>query len=128
ECLRLEPPVPLMFRTVTRDIEVAGRRMKKGEKVGLLFGAANRDPAVFEDPDEVRIDRPHNRHLAFGAGPHRCIGSNLARLQIRVAIERLLERLPPFRLPDSAEITYLSGQARGPASVPLEFGAVQERG
>jgi len=128
ECLRLEPPVPLMFRTATRDIEVEGRQIKKGDKVGLLFGAANRDPAVFEYPDEVRIDRPHNRHLAFGAGPHRCIGSNLARLQIRVAIERLLERLPPFRLPDGAEISYLSGQARGPASVPLEFGADGESG
>jgi cytochrome P450 len=122
ECLRLEPAVALMFRTVTRDIEIDGKQIKKGDKVGLFFGAANRDPSVFEHPDEVHVDRPHNRHLAFGAGPHRCIGSNLARLQIRVAIERLVDRLPPFRIPDGAEITYLSGQARGPASVPLEFG------
>ena len=122
ECLRLEPAVALMFRTVTRDIEIDGNRIRKGDKVGLFFGAANRDPAVFECPDEVHIDRPHNRHLAFGAGPHRCIGSNLARLQIRVAIERLVDRLPPFGIPDGAEINYLSGQARGPASVPLEFG------
>jgi cytochrome P450 len=121
ECVRLEPPVALMFRTATRDIRVAGRPIKKGQKVGLLFAAANRDPDVFDRPSEVHLDRPHNRHLAFGAGPHRCIGSNLARLQIRVAIERLLERLGPFRIPDRAEITYLSGQARGPASVPLEF-------
>jgi cytochrome P450 len=121
ECVRLEPPVALIFRTATRDIEVAGRPIQKGQKVGLLFAAANRDPEVFACPGEVRLDRPHNRHLAFGAGPHRCIGSNLARLQIRVAIARLLERLGPFRIPDRAEITYLSGQARGPASVPLEF-------
>jgi cytochrome P450 len=121
ECVRLEPPVALIFRTASRDVKVAGRTIKKGQKVGLLFAAANRDPDVFDYPDEVRLDRPHNRHLAFGAGPHRCIGSNLARLQIRVAIERLLERLGPFRIPDGAEITYLSGQARGPASVPLEF-------
>jgi cytochrome P450 len=128
ECLRLEPPVALMFRTVTRDIEINGRQIKQGDKVGLFFGAANRDPAVFERPEEVHIDRPHNRHLAFGAGPHRCIGSNLARLQIRVAIERLVDRLPPFRIPDGAEVTYLSGQARGPASVPLEFGSHRGEG
>jgi cytochrome P450 len=121
ECVRLEPPVALIFRTATRDVEVAGRPIKKGQKIGLLFAAANRDPEVFDQPDAVHIDRPHNRHLAFGAGPHRCIGSNLARLQIRVAIERLLERLGSFRIPDGAEVTYLSGQARGPASVPLEF-------
>jgi cytochrome P450 len=122
ECLRLEPPVALMFRTVTRDIEIDGNELKKGDQVGLFFGAANRDPAVFERPDEVHIDRPHNRHLAFGAGPHRCIGSNLARLQIRIAIDRLVDRLAPFRIPEGAEITYFSGQARGPSSVPLEFG------
>jgi cytochrome P450 len=121
ECVRIEPPVAVIFRTATRDITVAGKQIKKGDKVGLFFGAANRDPAVFERPEEVDIDRPHNRHLAFGAGPHRCIGSNLARLQIRIAIERLLERLGPFRIPEGAEVTYLSGQARGPASVPLEF-------
>jgi cytochrome P450 len=128
ECLRLEPPVALMFRTVTRDIEIDGKPIKQGDKVGLFFGAANRDPAVFDRPDEVLIDRPHNRHLAFGAGPHRCIGSNLARLQIRLATERLLDRLPPFRLPDGAQVTYFSGQARGPASVPLEFGSRRGEG
>ncbi|HEY8527064.1 MAG TPA: cytochrome P450 [Acidimicrobiales bacterium] len=121
ECLRLETPLPLMFRTATRDVTIAGRRVRAGDKVGLFFGAANRDPAVFERPDEVVLDRPHNRHLTFGAGPHRCIGSNLARLQIRVAVRRLLERLGPFRLPAGAEVTYFSLQARGPASVPLEF-------
>jgi cytochrome P450 len=128
ECVRLEPPVPLMFRTVTCDVKVEGKQLTKGDKVGLFFGAANRDPAVFERPDEVDIDRPHNRHLAFGAGPHRCIGSNLARLQIRVAIERLLDRLPPFRIPVGAQITYVSSQARGPSSVPLEFGATAKGG
>lgn len=126
ECLRLEPPVPLMFRTATRDIEVASKHIKQGDKVGLLFAAANRDPDVFPHPDEVDIDRPTNRHLTFGAGPHRCIGSNLARLQIRIAIEALLDRLGPFRIPDGAEIAYLSGQARGPASVPLEFDGHRE--
>ncbi|ADP83453.1 cytochrome P450 [Pseudofrankia inefficax] len=121
ECIRLETPLPLMFRTATSDVEIAGRLIRKGEKVGLFFGAANRDPNVFERPDEVVLNRPRNRHLTFGAGPHRCVGSNLARLQIRVAVRRLLERLGPFHIPAGAEVTYFSLQARGPASVPLVF-------
>ncbi|MCX4091506.1 cytochrome P450 [Nocardia sp. alder85J] len=121
ETLRLETPLPLMFRTAVRDVEIADRSIRAGDKVGLFFGAANRDPEVFERPDEVILDRPHNRHLSFGAGPHRCIGSNLARLQVRIAIRRLLERLGPFRIPDGATVGYFSLQARGPKSVPLEF-------
>ncbi len=121
ECLRLEAPVPLMFRTVHRDVEIAGQCLRKGDKVGLLFGAANRDPEIFERPDEVDLDRPHYRHLSFGAGVHRCVGSNLARLQIRVAVEQLVARLSPFWLPEGAEIQYASLQARGPRSFPLQF-------
>ncbi|WP_019926671.1 cytochrome P450 [Nocardia sp. BMG111209] len=121
ETLRLETPLPLMFRTAVRDVEIAGCPIRAGDKVGLFFGAANRDPDMFEHPGEVILDRPHNRHLSFGAGPHRCIGSNLARLQIRIAIRRLLERLGPFRIPAGAEVGYFSLQARGPKSVPLEF-------
>lgn len=124
ECIRLETPLPLMFRTATRDVEIDGRQIRKGDKVGLFFGAANRDPDVFERPDEVVLNRPRNRHLTFGAGPHRCIGSHLARLQIRVAVRRLLERLGPFQIPAGAEVTYFSLQARGPASIPLVFEAV----
>lgn len=121
ECVRLEPPVPIIFRTATSDIDLAGQHLKAGDKVGLFFAAANRDPAVFDHPDELDIDRAVNRHLAFGGGPHRCIGSNLARLQIRVAIEQLLRRLGEFRIPPGAEIVYKSRQARGPFSVPLDF-------
>jgi cytochrome P450 len=121
ECLRLEAPVPLMFRTATRDVELAGQTIHQGDKVGLFFGAANRDPAVFDRPDELDLDRPHYRHLTFGAGAHRCVGSNLARLQIRVAIEALVSRMSQFRLADGAEIPYASLQARGPLAMPLEF-------
>jgi cytochrome P450 len=121
ECLRLETPLPLMFRTATRDLELEGQQIKSGDKVGLFYGAANRDPEVFERPDEIVLERTRNPHLTFAAGPHRCVGSNLARLQIRIAIRRLLERLGPFRIPDGAEVTYFSLQARGPKSLQLEF-------
>lgn len=121
ECLRMEAPVPLVFRTAQRDIAVAGQQVKKGDKVGLLFGAAGRDPEAFGHPDELDLDRPHCRHLTFGAGVHRCIGSNLARLQLRVAIEQLVARLSPFSIPEGGEVTYLSMQSRGPNSIPLEF-------
>ncbi len=121
ECLRLEPPLPLEFRTVRRDVDVAGQKLRQGDKVGMSFGAANRDPSVFDHPDEVDLERPHYRHLSFGAGVHRCIGSNLARLQIRVAVEQLVDRLSPFWLPENAQIEYSSRQARGPFSIPLDF-------
>jgi cytochrome P450 len=87
----------------------------------MMLAAANRDPEVFDHPDDVDIDRPHNRHLTFGAGVHRCIGSNLARLQIRVAMEQLVSRLSPFRIPEGAVLEYASQQARGLSSMPLEF-------
>jgi cytochrome P450 len=121
ECLRLEPAVSLQFRRATRDVEIAGQRVRKGDWVALFFGAANRDPAIFERPDELVLDRPHMRHIGFGAGVHRCLGSNLARLQIRVAVEQLVARLSPFSIPAGAEIQYLSLQARGPISIPLHF-------
>ncbi|MBO0727981.1 MAG: cytochrome P450 [Acidimicrobiaceae bacterium] len=121
ECLRLETPLPLEFRTAAHDVEIAGKQIKKGDKVGLFFGAANRDPEVFDHPDDVDLERPHFRHLSFGAGVHRCVGSNLARLQIRVAVEQLLTRLSPFSIPEGAVVQYSSLQARGPSSIPLAF-------
>ncbi|MFI5046952.1 MAG: cytochrome P450 [Acidimicrobiia bacterium] len=124
ECLRLETPLPLMFRTARHDVEVAGEHIKAGDKVGVFLGAANRDPAVFDRPDEVVLDRPHNRHLTFGAGPHRCVGSNLARLQIQIAMTCLLERLDNIGLQDGAHVEYFSLQARGPSSVPIQFDPV----
>jgi cytochrome P450 len=121
ESLRLEPPLPLMFRRVKHDIEVEGQELKAGQWLALFFGAANRDPDVYGHPDEFDIDRPHFRHLTFGAGPHRCIGSNLARQQIRIAIEQLVSRLSPFEIPAGAVIEYASNQARGISSMPLGF-------
>lgn len=123
ECLRLEPPVTMMFRTATGDVDLAGRHIAEGDKVGLFFAAANRDPAMFDRPDEVDINRKRNPHVAFGMGVHRCIGSNLARLQVRVAVEQMLARLSPFWIPDGARVEYVCDQERGPSSIPLVFRA-----
>ena len=117
----MEPPVTVMFRTATRDVEIGGQQVEKGDKVGLMFSAANHDPTVFDHPEEVDIDREPNAHLAFGLGVHRCIGSNLARLQVRVAVEQVLTRLSPFRMPDGGRVKYFGGAQRGPAYLPLEF-------
>ena len=95
--------------------------MNEGDRVLLNFPAANRDPAAFDRPDEVVLDRAVNRHLAFGVGIHRCAGSNLARMELRVALEVWLQRLPGFRLADGAEVTWAGGQVRGPRSIPVVF-------
>jgi len=87
----------------------------------LSFPAANRDPAVFRDADRVLIDRAENRHAAFGLGIHRCIGSNLARMEITVALQEWLRRIPEFTLEDAA-VPWSEGTVRGPRKVPVRFG------
>ncbi len=91
--------------------------MHAGERVVLPFAAANRDPAVFTDPDEVQIDRRRNRHLTFGSGAHRCLGSNLARLEVKVTLEEWLKVIPEFRLAEGAVVEWSGGQTRGPERV-----------
>ena len=120
ELLRAYSPVT-MARVVTTDIEFEGCPMHAGDKVLMNFPSANRDPEAFEHPDEVILDRAHNRHVAFGSGIHRCAGSNLARMELRVAIEEWLRRIPEFRIEPGAEITWAGGQVRGPRSVPVVF-------
>jgi len=120
EFLRAYAPVT-MARVVTEDLQFGGCPMKAGDKVLMNFPAANRDPAVFEDADTVVLDRAHNRHLAFGAGIHRCAGSNLARMELRVALEEWLRRIPDFQLADGAAITWAGGQVRGPRLLPVVF-------
>jgi cytochrome P450 len=120
ELLRAYSPVT-MARIATEDTEVGGCPVHAGDKVLLNFPAANRDPAAFERADEVVIDRQVNRHVAFGVGIHRCAGSNLARMELRVAVEEWLRRIPEFRLVDGAPVTWAGGQVRGPRSVPVEF-------
>jgi len=120
ELLRAYSPVT-MARVVTEDIEFEGCAMKAGDKVLMNFPAANRDPEAFEDADRVVLDRALNRHVAFGSGIHRCAGSNLARMELQVALEEWLRRIPVFRLEEGAEVTWAGGQVRGPRQLPVVF-------
>ena len=118
EFLRAYSPVT-MARVVDKAVEIDGRTLEPGERVLLPFPAGNRDPDKFDSPDEVRIDRAHNRHFAFGIGIHRCLGSNLARMELEVAIRTWLARYPSFCLADSAVVEWTGGQVRGPRSIPV---------
>lgn len=121
ELLRAYSPVT-MGRIAVADSEIAGCPVPHGRRVLISFPAANRDPKVFEDPEDVKLDREHNRHVAFGSGVHRCAGSNLARMELRVALQVWLEKIPSFRLADPAAVTWAGGQVRGPRSVPVVRG------
>lgn len=122
EFLRAYAPVT-MARLVKEDYEFHGVQMKEEDWVLLPFPAANRDPNQFEDADKVIIDREENRHAAFGLGIHRCIGSNLARLELNVAVEVFLERFPDFELNTTEEMVWSTGQVRGPRKLPLRINA-----
>ncbi|HVB51279.1 MAG TPA: cytochrome P450 [Acidimicrobiales bacterium] len=118
EFLRYYAPVT-MARLVKEDVDFYGVAMKKDDWVLLGFPAANRDPEAFVDADKFIIDRALNRHAAFGLGIHRCAGSNLARMELRVAIEEFIARYPKFELADPSAVTWAPGQVRGPRSIPL---------
>jgi hypothetical protein len=121
EFLRAFAPVT-MAREVVKETEIGGCPIKPGNMVLLSFPAANRDPAMFPDADKVLIDRKQNPHAAFGLGIHRCIGSNLARMEMTVAIAEWLKRIPDFRLDPAGEITWSEGTVRGPRQLPMLFG------
>lgn len=118
EVLRYYAPVT-MGRQVIADTEVAGCPVRAGEQTLVTFPAANHDPAAFEAPEEFRIDRAENRHVAFGLGIHRCIGSNLARLEMTVAFQEWLRAFPDYELDTSAVTTWANGQVRGPRNIPV---------
>ena len=122
ELLRAYAPVT-MARLVAQDFEFFGRPLKEGDWLLLPFPAANRDPAFFDDPGQVVLDRAENRHAAFGLGIHRCIGSNLARMELRVALEEWMKRNPEFTLVDPSTVTWSAGQVRGPRSVRVRLGS-----
>jgi cytochrome P450 len=121
ELLRAYAPVT-MAREVIKETSVCGFAVKPGNMVLLSFPAANRDPAMFPEADKVVIDRENNRHAAFGLGIHRCVGSNLARMEVRVAIEEWLKRIPEFRLNPSSPVRWSEGTVRGPRQLPVLFG------
>jgi cytochrome P450 len=98
ELLRYDTPLPLFERWVLEDAEVGGVRVPRGAELGLLFGSANRDPAVFADPDRLDLARDPNPHLSFGAGIHFCLGAPLARLELQIAFETMLRRMPALEL------------------------------
>jgi cytochrome P450 len=121
EFLRAYAPVT-MARLVRADMRWQGADMKAEDWILLSFPAANRDPAQFDRASEVVIDREVNRHAAFGLGIHRCVGSHLARMELRVALQAWLERIPEFTLDDPTAVTWAAGQVRGPRTLPVRIG------
>jgi cytochrome P450 len=121
ELLRYDTVAIVMARTTTADVEIEDVCVPAGEKVLLYYAGANRDPSEFPHADDIDIERDVNRHLVFGAGPHRCIGSNLARKQILVALEEVLAHLDDIRLVPGAHLHYHSGFSRGLNTLPVTF-------
>jgi cytochrome P450 len=122
ELLRLDGPFVFIARTATEDCEVRGRTIKEGERVLISWASANRDESEFPEPDRFDPFRKSIRHLAFGAGPHRCAGSNFARMNLRIALEELLRRIGNVELqePEGA-ISFHSAFNRAPIEVPITF-------
>jgi cytochrome P450 len=124
EFLRYESPIMFMARTVAQDTELDGCPLKAGDRVAIHFAAANRDPARFDDPDELRFDRQRNPHAAFGMGVHRCIGLHFARMQIEIAVRELLARVTNLRIPAGEPVEMATGVVQSPERLPLEFDAL----
>jgi len=120
ELMRFESPVPLGHRWVTEDIEVQGRPFPAGSMVEVVWAAANVDPAVFPDPLTVDFERPHNAHVGFAAGPHRCLGSNLARLELRVVLE-FHRRIPVYEITPGKKVSYTNYGVRAAIYLPITF-------
>ena len=124
EALRWEPPVTVILRRATRDTELAGVAIEKGADIGLLIGAANRDERKYTDPDTYDMFRAQRQHVGFGFGVHVCLGMHLARMESRVAINTLFDRLGPFTLDPDAVPPHIEGLAfRSPLSLPVVFQA-----
>jgi cytochrome P450 len=121
EFLRHDSVVTGLARTVTGDTELGGQPLRAGDRLLVHYYGANHDPRQFPNPDTLDFERGRNPHLAFGVGIHRCLGSNLARLQIRVAVDELLSRVQNIRLADRTEIEFAPGVARHPVILPVVF-------
>jgi pimeloyl-[acyl-carrier protein] synthase len=123
ELLRYDSPVQFTSRHALADLEIGGRRVRAGETVIAVLGAANRDPAQFPDPDRLDLTRAPNRHVAFGGGIHFCLGAPLARVEARIAIGALLARLPGLELGPRPPVRRDTVTLRGLASLPVTFPA-----
>jgi cytochrome P450 len=123
EMLRYDSSLQRRSRTTTRDTQIGGLPVPKGARIQLLVGSANRDPEKFSEPDQFQVGRKLNRHLAFGSGPHFCLGAHLARLEAAIAIETMIERMPQFVLarPDAPTDFGTSFMVRGPIRLDLVF-------
>jgi cytochrome P450 len=119
EVLRMWPPIASFGRHARKPVEVHGVEIPANDNVQMMLGAANRDPAQFPSPDEFIVDRTPNRHLTFTAGIHRCIGSNLARMQIRVALEEILARVPAYQLREEGIVFRTSTFGYGYRAIPV---------
>lgn len=122
ELLRTETPVMVVPRIIVQDCTIGGVDISAGDHATLCLGAANSDDREFADAGDVDFARSPNRHLAFGGGPHRCLGSHLARMELRVALEEFHKRIPDYRIADGVDIHY-SPAIRQAERLPLVFGA-----
>lgn len=120
ELLRIETAVSVL-RRATSDVELGGVTIKADDRLLVVLAAANRDSSEFAAPDELHIDRFPNRHLAFGSGVHRCIGSHLARIELRIALEEIHRRIPDYWVDPERETMSHSSQVRGVVTLPLRF-------
>lgn len=124
EFLRFDSPVQALGRILKQDAVVHGVTIPGGSRLALVFGAANRDPREFDDPERFDVTRKADRHLAFGHGLHYCLGASLARLEARVAFEELLKRIPEWTLVDDEVNRFSSGLIRGCKTLSIEYPAV----
>jgi cytochrome P450 len=121
ELLRYESPVQGLARTTTRDVELHGVTIPAGDQVLILYGSANHDEAVFPDPDVLDVGREVRSHWTFGRGIHHCLGNAVARLEVRVALETLLEAHPDFGVDEGGIVRNQLVPTRGVAHAPIEF-------
>ncbi len=123
EAIRWEPPVAIILRRATRDTELAGKPVAKGADVGLLLGAANRDARKYERPNDFDMFREVRQHVGFGFGVHVCLGMHLARMETRVAVEAVLDRLDGLRLDpaEGQEVSIRGFAFRSPIALPVSF-------
>lgn len=126
EFLRLDAPVGCMARTATRDTVLNGTRIAKGDRLLVRYDSANRDESRFENASKLVFDEPRGGHASFGLGVHRCIGSNLARMQIEIAYDEMFKRITNLRLPDGAEVEWAAGIGNAIRSLPVTFDRVDQ--